>query len=215
MASLDRVTAALSRLPGIGRRSAERMALRLVLDRQKLLPELIASLEAARDQLCCCRMCGSVTEIERDPCALCTDPARDAALLCVVETPNDILLLERSGGFRGRYHALMGKLSPMRGDGVSDLRVDVLMKRMAGGNFKEVILALSTDVEGDATAAFLSEQLTAQGARVTRLAAGLPSGSGIMYADALTLSRAVQGRTPVGEPGAHARRSTGYGDDFF
>ena len=197
MASLDRLTTVLSRLPGLGRRSAERMALRLVLDRRKLLPEMIAALESARDELCCCQLCGSVTGVDQDPCPLCTDPHRDAALLCVVETPNDILLLERSGGFRGRYHALMGKLSPMRGDGIADLRVESLMTRMGDGDFREVILALSTDVEGDATASFLSEQLAKLGVRVSRLASGLPSGSGIMYADPLTLSRAVQGRTSM------------------
>jgi recombination protein RecR len=197
MASLDRLSSALSKLPGIGRRSAERMALRLVLDRKQMLAELIAALDEAERELCCCSLCGSVTSTDSDPCRLCTSLHRDDDVLCVVETPNDIMMIERSGGFHGRYHALMGKLSPMKGDGISDLRFDVLRERMANHKFREIILALSTDVEGDSTAAYIAESLRDSGIKISRLASGLPTGSGIMYSDSLTLSRALDGRTEL------------------
>lgn len=197
MASLDRLSTALSKLPGIGRRSAERMALRLVLDRKQMMSELIAAMDEAQRELCCCSQCGSITSVDSDPCDLCSSPQRDDDVLCVVETPNDIMMIERSGGFHGRYHALMGNLSPMKGNGVSDLRFDVLRERMSSHKFSEVILALSTDVEGDSTAAFITESLKGSGVKVSRLASGLPSGSGIIYSDSLTLSRALDGRTEV------------------
>jgi recombination protein RecR len=196
-AAVERLTACLSRLPGVGRRSAERMAVRLLLDREGLLDELAGALRAAREEACCCSRCGSITSREEDPCRLCTSPARDGRLLCVVEDPGDIRTLEKSGGFRGRYHALMGKLSPMRGEALSDLRIQALLTRVGGENFEEVVLALSTDVEGDATAGFLAELLRGRGVRVTRLAFGLPARSGIAYSDSITLTRAMEGRTAV------------------
>lgn len=197
MASLDRLSVALSKLPGIGRRSAERMALRLVLDRKQMMSELIAAMDEAQRELCCCSLCGSITSVDSDPCSLCTSLQRDDDVLCVVETPNDIMMIERSGSFHGRYHALMGKLSPMKGDGVGDLRFDVLRERLAGNNFSEVILALSTDVEGDSTAAYISDMLKNSEIKISRIASGLPSGSGIMYSDSLTLSRALDGRVSL------------------
>ncbi len=196
MASLDRLSAALSKLPGIGRRSAERMALRLVLDRKQMMSELIAAMDEAQRELCCCSLCGSITSVDSDPCRLCTNLQRDD-VLCVVETPNDIMMIERSGSFHGRYHALMGKLSPMKGDGVGDLRFDVLRKRLADNKFSEVILALSTDVEGDSTAAYISDMLKNFEIKISRIASGLPSGSGIIYSDSLTLSRALDGRVSL------------------
>lgn len=154
-------------------------------------------MDEAERELCCCSLCGSITSVDIDPCNLCASPQRDDDVLCVVETPNDIMMIERSGGFHGRYHALMGKLSPMKGDGISDLRIDVLRNRMASHNFREIILALSTDVEGDSTAAYIAEILKDSGIKISRLASGLPSGSGIMYSDSLTLSRALDGRTEL------------------
>jgi len=194
MNPLERLTKSLSSLPGVGRRSAERMALKLVLDRQGLLPELVAALEQAAEEIRCCSLCGSITSVSQDPCRLCTSPARDVGILCVVETPSDILLIERSGGFHGRYHALMGKLSPMKGEGIDDLRIRALKNRVKDGGFKEVLLALNTDVEGDSTAAFIADMLRGSGAKVSRIAFGLPSGSGIMYSDPITLARAIEGR---------------------
>ena len=130
----------------------------------------------------------------QDPCKLCTAADRDDSMLCVVEEPGDVALLEKSGAYRGRYHALMGKISPMKGEGLNDLRIRALVERVAGKDVREVILALSTDVEGDATASFISEVLRREGVKVSRLAFGLPAGSGVRYSDPITLERAVKGR---------------------
>jgi len=185
----------LARLPGAGRRSAERMALRLAHPaRRAYLRELIAVLQAAESRLRSCARCGGVTDAEEDPCRLCTDARREDAILCVVEDAADILTLERAGAFRGRYHALQGKLSPQRGEGPAQLRLAALTQRVAAGGVREVLLALNADVESDATAAFIREALRPTGVRVSRLAFGLPVGGGLAYADALTLSRAVAGR---------------------
>ena len=194
MDAFERLITTLSRLPGIGRRSAERIAMELVRRPGDLVRDLIAALDGAQRDLLCCRRCGSITSAARDPCRLCADPGRDGTLLCVVEEPGDIVLLERSGGYRGRYHALMGKLSPMRGKGVDDLRIQLLMDRIEAEQFQEVILALSTDVEGDSTASFLADLLREKKVNVTRLAFGLPAGSGIGYSDPVTLARALKGR---------------------
>jgi recombination protein RecR len=192
--ALNRLTACLAKLPGVGKRTAERMAVKLVRDRERLLPELREALETAERELCCCRQCGSITARTADPCLLCTGATRDDSLLCVVEDPGDIALLERAGGFRGRYHALMGRISPLRGEGRGDLRIKALLERVGQGRFREIILAMNTDVEGDATASYLADTLRGEGLRVTRLAGGLPAGSGIGYADPVTLARALAGR---------------------
>lgn len=196
MDALDRLTECLGRLPGVGRRSAERMAVALVRDPEGLLRELAAALVDARRSVATCQSCGSITPVDQQPCRLCTAPGRDAAILCVVEDPNDIALIERSGGFHGRYHALMGKLSPMRGEGFRSLRVAELLARIDREGFREVILATSTDVEGDATASFVAEQLRGRPVTVSRLALGLPARSGIAYADPVTIQRAIAGRHP-------------------
>ena len=193
-ASWDRLTACLAKLPGVGRRSAERMALKLVRERDGLLRDLRVALEDVAGRLCCCERCGSVTAADANPCELCTSPRRDGSVLCVVEDPGDIALLERSGEFHGRYHALMGRISPAGGEGRSDLRIEALRRRVREEGFREVILATNTDVEGEATAAFLAEVLRGGGVKVSRLALGLPAGSGIRYADAVTLARAIGGR---------------------
>jgi recombination protein RecR len=192
--ALDSLIRALSRLPGLGRRSAERAALALVRRPEPLLDELVRALQQARQQVRCCERCGAFTTVEENPCRLCTDPSRDDTLLCVVEEAGDILALERTGGFHGRYHALMGKLSPAKQTGPAELRLQALATRVAGGQVREVLLAVSTDMEGDATAGFLAEMLRPRGVRVTRLAFGLPADSGVGYSDALTLKRAIGGR---------------------
>ena len=193
-APFERLTTCLAKLPGIGRKSAERMALRIVLDPGDLRGALIESLEAVGRALCPCRLCGAITTTEHDPCRLCTDPRRDGHVLCVVEEPADITSIERSGGFHGRYHALMGKISPMRGNGPEHLRVKALVARLDQEPVNEVVLALSTDVEGDATASFLAEVLKGRKVTVTRLASGLPASSAVLYSDPVTLARAMQGR---------------------
>ena len=185
---------ALGELPGVGRRSAERMALALVRDPSGLLRELTLALQDAGQRVIPCTRCGNITLRSEDPCRLCTDRRRDDKVLCVVEDPADILLMERAGAFRGRYHALMGRLSPMRGEGVQNTRVEALVERVRKDAVQEVILALDFDTEGDATASYLKDVLGGLGTRVTRPARGIPTGSGLAYTDAATLARAVENR---------------------
>ncbi len=191
---LDNLVAALNRLPGIGRRTAERMAMTLVQDQRGLIRILANALLEADDGIACCERCGSVTLREANPCELCIRPRKDAQILCVVESPGDIMKIEQSGGFQGRYHALMGKLSPMHGVGTADLRVDHLLQRFTDEAFTEVLIALGTDVESDATASYLHEVLAPRGVKVSRIAFGLPAGSAIEYSDSATLARAIAGR---------------------
>jgi len=209
--SFDRLHKALAKLPGLGRRSAERAALALVRRHDGLLEELLEALAQARTDIRLCPQCGGIASASRDfhphepslrdggkfsssLCRICTDPARDATLLCVVEDPSDILAMERSGAFHGHYHALLGKLSAARATGPSDLRLRELAHRVASGAITEVVLAISTDMEGDATAAYITELLHNTPATVTRLAFGLPADSGIGYSDPVTLRRALAGR---------------------
>ncbi len=168
--------------------------MKLVRDREGLLGELVEALGEVREHMCTCGRCGSITSVDRDPCALCTSLRRDASLLCVVEDPGDIVLIEKSGQYHGRYHALMGRLSPMRGEGRGDIRVDALVSRVREEGFAEVILATNTDVEGESTASYLAEVLRPLEVRVSRIALGLPAGSGIRYADAVTLGKAISYR---------------------
>jgi recombination protein RecR len=192
--ALDSLSAALSRLPGVGRRSAERMAMKLASEPERLIAPLLSALEMTRDDVRFCSRCGAVTAVDHNPCRLCTDVARDASQLCVVEDPSDVLAIEQTGTFRGRYHALMGKISPMRGEGPNDIRLRALVKRVREEGIEEVVLALNTDLESEATASFVGGLLRERGIKVTRLAYGIPAGSGIRYADTITLERALAGR---------------------
>ena len=198
----ERLVQELGRLPGLGRRSAERMALALVGRGPSAITPLAEALVAARDGVTACTRCGAVTPRGADPCRLCTDPARDGAQLLVVEEPGDILSVERSGAYRGRYHALRGLLSPQRGTVPADLTLDALRARLRTGEVRETILALPTDVEGDAMASYLGEMIMKSfpEVRVTRLAFGLPADSGVRYSDPLTLRRAIAGRMGIGAP---------------
>ncbi|NCD31994.1 MAG: recombination protein RecR [Spartobacteria bacterium] len=193
----DQLVRVLARLPGVGRRSAERMALRLIQDKDRLLTELQQTLAMAQENICCCRLCGGITSTERNPCSLCKDPTREP-VLCVVESASDIQLLEESGGYRGYYHALSSKLSPINGQGTKALRIEILLERLRENDFKEVILAMDTDVESDATAALLVEKLRDTDVAVTRIAQGIPVGSAVGYVDGLTLSRAMRARYECG-----------------
>ncbi|WCJ57939.1 recombination mediator RecR [Fontisphaera persica] len=193
--SLQRLVGALGQLPGIGPRTAERLALHLVQREPEAVKLLAAALVEAREKVQACAQCGGLTEIQ--PCALCADPRRDAALLCVVETPVDILRLEKAGAYRGLYHVLGGRLSPTTGVEPEDLRIAELEARLAEGRVKEVVLALGSDVESDATCYYLARRLAGQGVPVTRLAQGLPAGAGLEFADEITLSRALEGRRRV------------------
>ncbi|MCB1126343.1 MAG: recombination protein RecR [Verrucomicrobiae bacterium] len=193
--SLTRLIAALSHLPGVGPRSAERLALHLVQGEPGGVKELARAIVEARETVRNCPTCGALTET--DPCDLCRDDRRDRALICVVERPVDILLVEKAGVFRGRFHVLGGKLSPLNGVEPEDLRIAELERRVGPEGIREVILALPTDVEGDATCHYLAQRLREVGIQVTRLAHGLPAGSGLEYADELTLTRALEGRSSV------------------
>lgn len=194
---LDNLVAALSRLPGIGRRTAERMAMALVQDEKGLMRILANALLEADDDIANCECCGSMTLAAINPCGLCSRPRKDGHILCVVESPADIMKIEESGGFLGRYHALMGRLSPMHGTGVADLRVDKLLGRIAEEGITEVFIALGTDVESDATASYLKEVLSNREVKVSRIAFGLPAGSAIEYSDVATLARAIKGRQEI------------------
>jgi recombination protein RecR len=191
---IDELEAALSKLPGFGRRSAARAALALVREPQRLLEPLAFALGEAREKVKCCSRCGAFTTVDRDPCDFCTDATREGNSVCVVEEPADIVSIESSGAFRGRYHSLGGKLSPSRRLGPEKLRLRELADRVRDEGMTEVLLALSTDMEGDATAGYIAELLRGSGARVTRLAFGLPVDSGIAYSDPLTLRRAIANR---------------------
>jgi recombination protein RecR len=182
---------ALCRLPGIGPRSAERLALHLVQTKVNEVRGLAQTLVQARERIRVCSVCGGLTEA--DPCGICQDPRRDATLLCVVEGPLDIFALEKAGSFRGLYHVLGGKISPLNGVEPEDLRLAELESRLGGG-VTEIVVALSTDVEGDATSFYLAKRLAGKGAKISRLAHGLPAGSGLEFADEVTLSRALEGR---------------------
>ena len=197
IAPLDRLARCLNRLPGVGRRSGERMALGLVGNRENLARELIAALEEVAATVRLCSRCGAVTTSDRDPCGICTDSTRDAAMLCVVEEPSDVMAIEASGAMRGRYHVLGGRLSPMRGKGPWDLALQRLLERLDAEGYREVVLALGTDMDSDATSHFIFELLKGRSVNVTRLAVGLPTGSGIAYSYPVTLSRAIRGRQPM------------------
>ena len=186
------LVAALGRLPGIGPRSAERLALYLVQSEAGQVKQLAEALLNAREKIQLCNTCGALTESQ--PCALCTDDRRDATILCVVETAVDVLNVDKSGAYNGRFHVLGGKISPLNGVEPEDLRVAELDQRVEQGGVGEIIIALGTDVEGDATSNYLAQRLTAKGAKVTRIAHGLPAGSGLEFADELTLSHALEGR---------------------
>ncbi len=194
---LDDLIAAFEKLPGIGKRSAERMAMTVVQSRDGLARRLADALLTADEQVSTCSRCGSITVTKEDPCAICTDGRRATGLLCVVERPGDIMKIEKSHDFKGRYHVLDGHLSPALGKGVADLRVNELLSRIQPEEIQEVILALGTDVESEATASYVAEVLHSRGVAVSRLAFGLPSGSAVEYADATTLQRAIEGRQKI------------------
>lgn len=182
----------LKGLPGVGYRSAERIALNLLVEKPARLPELVRALEQAAKSVHRCERCGNLAEEKL--CAICGDERRSAAQVCVVETVPDLVAVERSGAYRGQYHVLHGKLSPIHGVGPEDLNLASLVARLKSGGVEELILALSNDVEGEATCHYLTEQAAGMKLRITRIGFGLPSGAGVVYADAVTLKSAMEGR---------------------
>ena len=184
--------AALHKLPGIGPRSAERIALHIVQTEPGAAKELAETISSARERVRLCGTCGALTEAS--PCAICADSRRDASLVCIVERPVDILSLEKSGTFHGKYHVLGGRISPLNGVQAEDLSIVGLERRLSHEPITELVLALGTDVEGDATSFYLAKRLARAGLKITRIAHGLPAGSGLESADEITLSRALEGR---------------------
>lgn len=185
---------ALSRLPGIGPKTASRLAFYLLRTPDDLSGELAAALSRLKPDTTFCQTCYNITDAGRSECLLCSDDRRDRTLICVVEEPLDVLALERTGVFGGLYHVLHGALSPIEGIGPEHLRVRELVARIKAGGVSEVILATNPSMEGDYTAAYLRQQLAPLGVRLTRLARGLPVGGDLEYADQNTLLRAISGR---------------------
>lgn len=191
---VEELAGALAKLPGFGRRSAARAALQLVKEPERLSIPLAYALERARSEMCVCEQCGAFTTRSANPCRFCTDPLRDGATLCIVEEAADVETIEASGAFKGRYHVLGGRLSA-RNRNAPPPRIPALLERIETGTFREAILAVSTDMEGDATCAYLQERLAPAGLKITRLAFGLPADSGVAYSDPLTLRRAILHRS--------------------
>jgi len=192
---LELLIAELEKLPSIGLKSAQRLALHLLRVPKEDALRLAEAIRAVRERVGFCSTCGNFSET--DPCALCSDPRRDTRVLCVVEQPVDVLAFERTGQFTGRYHVLGGALSPLEGTSPEQLRIRELLARLRGGEVKEVILATNPNVNGEATALYLSRLLTPLGVRVTRIARGVPMGSDLEYSDQVTLARALEGRRDV------------------
>jgi len=182
----------LGRLPGVGPKSAQRIAFHLLAADPVDVRRLVQALTEVKERVRFCTICGNVTE--EDECRICRDPRREVATICVVEEPKDVVAIEKTREFRGRYHVLGGAISPIEGIGPDDLRVRELMVRLADGTVTELILATDPNLEGEATATYLARLVKPMGLRVTRLASGLPVGGDLEYADEVTLGRAFEGR---------------------
>jgi recombination protein RecR len=190
--SINALTSALGKLPGVGPRSAERIALHLVQADRAVVKQLADIILLAREKIQFCTTCGALTE--KSPCSICEDSRRDSSLVCVVERAVDILSIEKSGTFRGKFHVLGGKISPLDGVEPEDLRIAELEERLQREPVKEIIIALGTDVEGDATSSYLARRLARGALKISRIGFGLPAGTGLEFADELTLSRALESR---------------------
>jgi recombination protein RecR len=182
----------LGRLPGVGPKSAQRIAFYLLAADPTDVRRLVAALTEVKEKVRFCSICGNVAEQEQ--CKICRDPRRDVAVICVVEEPKDVVAIEKTREFRGRYHVLGGAISPIEGIGPEDLRIRELMQRLANGDVTELILATDPNLEGEATATYLARLVKPMDLRVTRLASGLPVGGDLEYADEVTLGRAFEGR---------------------
>ena len=192
---IARAVEALASLPGIGPKTAQRLTFYMLKRPSDEVRELGDALLAMKQKITYCRTCFNVTD--EDPCRICTDPRRDEHVLCVVEEPNDLLAMERTGEYRGRYHVLLGALSPLDGIGPDDLKIRELLARLEDRETTEIILATNPNVEGDTTAGYLERRLAPLGVHVTRLARGLPVGGDLEYADQVTLSKALEGRREI------------------
>ncbi len=191
---LVRLIEELQRLPGIGPKGAQRLAFHLLRTPRDETERLVAALRDVKERVTYCSICNNITDV--DPCRYCSNPDRDARLICVVEEPQNVSAIERTREFRGTYHVLMGAISPLQGVGPDDLKIKSLLARIAGG-VSEVILATNPNVEGEATALYLARLLKPLGVKVTRIAMGVPVGSDLDYADEVTMHKAIEGRREV------------------
>ena len=189
---LVRLTGELQKLPGIGAKSAQRLAFHLLKRSREEADQLCDAIRDVKEQVVHCSVCSNITDC--DPCFYCTDAGRDRRVLCVVEDPHNVDAIEKTGDFRGAYHVLMGALSPLKGVGPDDLRIAGLLERVGRGEVAEVILATNPNVEGEATAIYLARLLKPLGVRVSRIAMGVPVGSDLEYADEITMLKAMEGR---------------------
>ncbi|MEW6179471.1 MAG: recombination mediator RecR [Chloroflexota bacterium] len=196
--AVQNLTLAFERLPGIGPKTASRLTFYLLRAPEEVSRALAEALLALKSETGTCQICFNITRAGQEICDICASPQRDEGVICVVEEPLDVLALERTAGYFGRYHVLHGVLSPIEGIGPDDLRIKPLLERVRGGKVKEVILATNPSMEGDATALYIQQQLAGTGVRITRLARGLPVGGDLEYADQNTLLRALAGRQELG-----------------
>lgn len=198
MSAIEDLVTELAKLPGIGRKTAQRLTFHLLKQPAEIATRLAEAISTVRARVTACGGCGTLTD--EDPCAICRDPRRDASLLCVVEEASDVSAIERAGRYRGRYHVLGGRLSPLEGVGPEALRLDRLMGRVANGaGVREVIIATNPSMEGEVTATYLQQLLKPTGVRVTRIARGLPVGGDLEYADGVTIAQALLARRDMTE----------------
>ena len=193
--AIARLVNQLSKLPGVGRKTAQRLAYHIIGLPEAQVRELAAAIFNGKKQVHFCPVCGNYTDV--DPCAICADPSRRHDIVCVVKDPRDVNAMERMRDYNGLYHVLHGVISPMDGVGPDDIRIRELMSRLAADEIEEVVLATNPDVEGEATAAYISRLIKPMGVRVTRIAHGVPVGGELEYTDEVTLMRAFQGRTEI------------------
>jgi recombination protein RecR len=193
--SLQELVDQFKKLPGIGAKSAQRLAFHILRTPREDAERLCQAIRDVKDRVTYCSTCNNITDV--DPCSMCDDPRRDHRLICVVEEPQNVNVVDRAGGFRGVYHVLMGAISPLQGVGPDDLKIKGLLSRIAAGGVDEVILATNPTVEGEATAIYLARLLKPLGLRVTRIATGIPVGSDLDSADDLTVGKAIDGRREV------------------
>jgi recombination protein RecR len=195
--AVQRLIDEFSRLPGIGPKSASRLTFFLLRGDGQLPRELAVALTELKERTRFCSNCFNITDVQSNPCPVCSDPARQAGVICVVEEPLDVMAIERTREFKGRYHVLNGVISPVEGIGPEDLKIRELVERLKREPVREVILATNISLEGEATAMYLQKQLFPLGVKVTRLARGLPVGGDLEYADETTLARALSGRSEM------------------
>jgi len=193
--TISQLISELSKLPGIGRKTAERLAYYIIKEKKEDARKLAEAIIEVKDKIGFCKICFNYAE--NDVCDICSDPSRDKKTICVVEEPRDIWAFENAGSYRGLYHVLLGVISPLDGVGPDDIKIRELLRRLESGEVEEVIIATSPTVEGDATAIYLSKIIKPLGLKVTRIASGLPAGGEIEYADSITLTKAIQGRRPI------------------